>query len=56
MRPASLLVFAKPPRIGLSKTRLARSLGSPGEARRIATMTLGRTLHAVANSYARPAI
>ncbi len=43
---ATVLIFAKPPRIGLSKTRLARSLGSCVEARRIATMTMARTLRA----------
>lgn len=42
----TVLIFAKPPRIGLSKTRLARSLGAPVEARRIATMTMARTLRA----------
>ncbi len=41
----SVLLFAKPPFIGLSKTRLARSLGK-AEARRIATFTLARTLRA----------
>lgn len=45
MTPATLLIFAKPPRIGLSKTRLAKSL-SPALARRIATMTAARTLSA----------
>lgn len=43
MIPAQLLVFAKPPRIGLSKTRLAAGLGA-GEARRIASFLLSRTL------------
>lgn len=43
MRSATLLIFAKPPRIGISKTRLARGLGA-AEARRIATFTLARTL------------
>jgi rSAM/selenodomain-associated transferase 1 len=42
-----VLVFAKPPRIGRSKTRLARSLGSGVTARRIATMSLARTLRAL---------
>lgn len=41
----SVLLFAKPPFIGLSKTRLARTLGKT-EARRIATFTLARTLRA----------
>ncbi|MGA1342750.1 MAG: TIGR04282 family arsenosugar biosynthesis glycosyltransferase [Hyphomonas sp.] len=45
MRPAFLLIFAKPPRIGISKTRLARGLGA-AEARRIAAFTLARTLRA----------
>lgn len=45
MTLATLLIFAKPPRIGLSKTRLAQSL-SPTSARRIATMTAARTLNA----------
>ncbi len=44
--PRTVLIFAKPPRMGLSKTRLARSLGSPTEARRIAMMTMARTLRA----------
>lgn len=46
MRRAQLLIYAKPPRIGLAKTRLARSLGSPVRARRIAMMTLARTMRA----------
>jgi len=46
MRRAQLLIYAKPPRIGLAKTRLARSLGSPAQARRIAMMTLARTMRA----------
>ena len=45
MRPATLLIFAKPPRIGISKTRLAKGLGA-AQARRIATLTLARTLSA----------
>lgn len=45
MQKTSLLIFAKPPRIGLSKTRLAAGLGAV-EARRIASFTLARTLHA----------
>ena len=39
----TLAIFAKPPLIGLSKTRLANTLGA-GEARRIARWTMGRTL------------
>jgi len=49
MRPATLFVFAKPPRIGLSKTRLAKGLG-PAQARRIAAFTLARTLRAAKGS------
>lgn len=49
MRQPTVLIFAKPPRIGLSKTRLAKSLGSPVEARRIATMAQARTLRAALN-------
>ena len=55
MRPATLLVFAKPPRIGLSKTRLAAGLGK-AEARRIATFTLARTLKAARASGCRVVI
>lgn len=39
----SVLIFAKPPLIGLSKTRLARTLGK-AEARRIARMTMAKTV------------
>ena len=46
MRRAQLLIYAKPPRMGLAKTRLARSLGSATQARRIAMMTLARTMRA----------
>lgn len=45
MRAISLLIFAKPPRIGLSKTRLAEGVGR-AEARRIASFTLASTLRA----------
>jgi hypothetical protein len=45
MRPATLIVFAKPPQIGLSKTRLAAGLGKAA-ARRVAVFTLARTLRA----------
>lgn len=55
MRSATLLVFAKPPRIGLSKTRLAAGLGK-AEARRIATFTLARTLKAARASSCRVVI
>lgn len=44
MRRAHILIYAKPPKIGLAKTRLARSLGSPVQAQRIARMTLARTM------------
>lgn len=46
MHRAQLLIYAKPPRMGLAKTRLARSLGSATEGRRIAMMTLARTMRA----------
>lgn len=52
MRPATLLVFAKPPRIGLSKTRLAKGMGKTA-ARRIAGFTLARTLRAARASGCR---
>ena len=52
MRPATLVIFAKPPRIGLSKTRLAAGLGKAA-ARRIAIFTLGRTLRAAQASGCR---
>lgn len=44
----SVLLFAKPPFIGLAKTRLARGLGRT-EARRIARFTLARTLRAASD-------
>lgn len=44
MKRATLLIYAKPPRMGLAKTRLARSLKSPTHARRIAMMTLSKTV------------
>lgn len=53
MRMATVLIFAKPPRMGLAKTRLARGLGSPTQARRIASMTLSRTLRTVSQVPAR---
>ncbi|MCR9194416.1 MAG: DUF2064 domain-containing protein [Hyphomonas sp.] len=46
MPRAHLLIYAKPPHMGLAKTRLARSLGSATQARRIAMMTLSRTMRA----------
>lgn len=45
MHKISLLIFAKPPRMGLSKTRLAEGVG-PTQARRIAAFTLASTLSA----------
>ncbi|MEZ6001334.1 DUF2064 domain-containing protein [Hyphomonas sp.] len=45
----TLLVFAKPPRIGLSKTRLAKGIG-PAAARRIAGFTQARTFRAAVQS------
>ena len=45
----SVLIFAKPPLIGLSKTRLARSLGK-AEARRIARMSMAKTLREVSGA------
>ena len=49
MRRARLLIFAKPPRMGLAKTRLAAGMGWT-EARRIAHFTLARTMRAVRGS------
>ena len=49
MPRAHLLIYAKPPRMGLAKTRLARSLGSATQARRIAMMTLAKTMQAAMN-------
>ncbi len=46
MRRAHVLIYAKPPRMGLAKTRLARSLASATQARRIAMMTLSKTMRA----------
>ncbi|MEL6258044.1 MAG: DUF2064 domain-containing protein [Pseudomonadota bacterium] len=45
MTERTVLIFAKPPLIGLSKTRLAGGLGR-AEARRIARMTTAKTLRA----------
>lgn len=42
----TVLIFAKPPLIGLSKTRLAKTLGK-AEARRIARMSMAKTLREV---------
>jgi len=41
----TVLLFAKPPRIGLAKTRLARGVG-PAAAQRIARMTMATTIRA----------
>ncbi len=56
MKPASVLIFAKPPRIGLSKTRLAKSLKSAVMARRISTMTQAKTIRAVTSGNLKPVI
>lgn len=45
-RNRSVLIFAKPPRMGLAKTRLARSLGSGTEAQRINRYCAQRTFAA----------
>ena len=45
MHKISLLIFAKPPRMGLSKTRLAEGVGLT-EARRIANLSLASTVKA----------
>ena len=45
MTRPTLIILTKPPRIGLSKTRLAADLGR-AEARRIARFTLARTMRA----------
>lgn len=45
----SVLIFAKPPLMGVSKTRLACTLGK-AEARRIARMTMARTIHEVSGA------
>jgi len=49
MARPTLLVYAKPPRIGLAKTRLAERAG-PATARRIAGFTQSRTFRAAAGS------
>jgi hypothetical protein len=46
MKRPQILIYAKPPRIGLAKTRLAKDLGSPVTARRIATALQAKTLRA----------
>ncbi|WP_084391505.1 TIGR04282 family arsenosugar biosynthesis glycosyltransferase [Henriciella pelagia] len=61
MTRPTLIIFAKPPRIGLSKTRLADGLGR-SEARRIARFTLARTMRAARDTawdtrlYVEPAL
>lgn len=61
MTKPTLLIFAKPPRMGLSKTRLADGLGRT-EARRIAHYTLARTMRAARDTcwtvrlYVEPAL
>ena len=45
MKKATVLIYAKPPRMGLAKTRLAKGLGLT-EARRVAHFTLSRTMRA----------
>lgn len=46
MKRPQILIYAKPPRIGLSKTRLAKSLGSSVTARRIASALQAKTVRA----------
>lgn len=46
MTPVTVIVFAKPNRMGVSKTRLAAELG-PANAQRINTFTTHQTLRAV---------
>ncbi|MGB3626085.1 MAG: TIGR04282 family arsenosugar biosynthesis glycosyltransferase [Henriciella sp.] len=61
MASPTLIIFAKPPRMGLAKTRLAKGLGR-SEARRIARFTLARAMQAARSSglktrlYVEPAI
>jgi len=45
MKNATVLIYAKPPRMGLAKTRLASGVGLT-EARRIAYFTLAQTMRA----------
>ena len=53
MTKATLLIYAKPPRMGLSKTRLAACLGLT-EARRVAHFTLARTMRAALSGHWTP--
>ena len=46
MKRPQIYIYAKPPRIGLAKTRLAAGLGSKVAARRIATALQAKTLRA----------
>lgn len=46
MTTPTLLIFTKPPRMGVSKTRLASDLGRT-EARRIAMFTAARTMQSI---------
>ncbi|MEO1643291.1 MAG: TIGR04282 family arsenosugar biosynthesis glycosyltransferase [Pseudomonadota bacterium] len=46
MTRAHILIYAKPPKMGLAKTRLAHSLGSAAQAQRIARITLSQTMRA----------
>ncbi|MEP1144362.1 MAG: TIGR04282 family arsenosugar biosynthesis glycosyltransferase [Henriciella sp.] len=49
MKRPQILIYAKPPRVGLSKTRLAKGLGSSVTARRIATAMQAKTMRAALN-------
>ena len=49
MKRTRLLIYTKPPRIGLAKTRLAKGLGRT-QARRIAHMTMAKTIRAARGS------
>ena len=49
MKRPHILIYAKPPRIGLSKTRLAKGFGSGVKARRIAMALQAKTLRAALN-------
>lgn len=49
----TVLIFAKPPRIGLAKTRLASGSGSPVFARRVASMMQARTIRAALSGHWR---
>ncbi|KCZ59641.1 TIGR04282 family arsenosugar biosynthesis glycosyltransferase [Hyphomonas chukchiensis] len=53
MTKATLLIYAKPPRMGLAKTRLAAGLGLT-EARRVAHFTLARTMRTARSGYWTP--